>query len=95
LNPTRRILLKAAVASLGSAAFSARAGANQPPLLFGTTPVILDEQAAFLARWRVYLETLLLRPVRFVQRGSYREILVIWRARSWIAPGCAVTRMCA
>lgn len=77
LNPSRRILLKAAAASLGAAALSARADVDRPPLLFGTTPVILDEQAAFLERWRIYLETLLRRPVRFVQRGSYREILVM------------------
>jgi phosphonate transport system substrate-binding protein len=47
------------------------------PLLFGTTPVILDEQAEFLESWRIYLETQLRRPVRFVQRGSYREILTM------------------
>jgi phosphonate transport system substrate-binding protein len=74
LDPTRRILLKAAAASLALAAWPARA---QAPLLFGTTPVILDEQAEFLARWRIYLETLLRRPVRIIQRGSYREILVM------------------
>lgn len=58
---------------------SSPAGANeaQTTLRFGTTPVILDEQAEFLARWRLYLETLLRRPIRFVQRGSYREILVL------------------
>ncbi len=53
----------------------ATASVDQPPLLFGTTPVFLDEQADFLARWRAYLETLLRRPVRFVQRANYREIL--------------------
>lgn len=74
LNPTRRTLLKTAAAGLALAALPARA---QAPLLFGTTAVILDEQAEFLERWRVYLETRLRRPVRFVQRGSYREILVM------------------
>lgn len=74
LNPTRRTLLKTAAAGLALAALPARA---QAPLLFGTTPVILDEQAEFLERWRIYLETRLRRPVRFVQRGSYREILVM------------------
>ncbi len=76
LNPTRRILLKAAAASLGAAALPAWAH-EQAPLLFGTTPVILDEQAEFLERWRVYLETMLRHPLRFAQRGSYREILVM------------------
>jgi len=69
---TRRTLLKATLASLAMPSGPARAGVAQPPLLFGTTPVILDEQAEFLARWRSYLETLLRRPLRFVQRGSYR-----------------------
>ena len=74
LNLSRRTLLKTAAAGLALAALPARA---QAPLLFGTTPVILDEQAEFLERWRIYLETRLRRPVRFVQRGSYREILVM------------------
>jgi len=74
LNSSRRILLKAAAASLLMRAVPARA---QPVLLFGTTPVILDEQAEFLERWRIYLETMLRRPMRFVQRGSYREIMTM------------------
>lgn len=77
LDSTRRALLKAALAGLALSGRPAGAGVDQPPLLFGTTPVILDEQAEFLERWRIYLETLLRRPVRFAQRGSYREILVM------------------
>lgn len=49
----------------------------EAPLLFGTTPVFLDDQAEFLERWRVYLETMLRRPVQFVQRGSYREVMAL------------------
>jgi phosphonate transport system substrate-binding protein len=74
LLPFRRTFLKAVSAGLALAALPAR---GQVPLLFGTTAVILDEQAEFLERWRIYLETQLRRPVRFVQRGSYREILVM------------------
>lgn len=74
MNTARRTLLKTAAAGLALAAMPARARA---PLLFGTTPVILDEQAEFLGRWRLYLETRLGHPVRMVQRGSYREILVM------------------
>jgi phosphonate transport system substrate-binding protein len=44
------------------------------PIRIGTTPVFLDDQASFLAAWQRYLEQRLGRPVRFVQRGSYREI---------------------
>lgn len=71
-NPSRRSLIQACAAALALAAVPARA---QAPLMFGTTPVILDEQAEFLERWRLYLEIQLRRPVRFAQRGSYREIL--------------------
>mgnify|MGYP000925832517 CR=1 FL=1 len=77
MDSTRRVLLKAALAGLALPGRPAGAGVDPSPLLFGTTPVILDEQAEFLERWRVYLETLLRRPVRFAQRGSYREILVM------------------
>ncbi len=74
MDPTRRLLLASLAAGLLPPVRPARA---QAPLLFGTMPVILDEQTEFMARWRVYLETLLRRPVRFVQRGNYREILVM------------------
>ncbi len=72
MNPRRRTLLKTLAAGLALSAVSAR---GQGPLLFGTTPVILDEQADFLGRWQHYLEARLQRPLRFVQRSSYREIL--------------------
>jgi phosphonate transport system substrate-binding protein len=44
-------------------------------LRFGTTPVFLNDQITLLARWQDYLERALQRPVRFVQRGSYSEII--------------------
>lgn len=74
MDAMRRRLLKAALA--GWAMGPLRAGADTP-LQFGTTPVILDEQAQFLSAWQSYLEARLRRPVRFVQRGSYREIVVL------------------
>lgn len=77
LDLSRRSLLKTALAGLVLPVRPSMAGADRSPLLFGTTPVILDEQAEFLERWRMYLETLLRRPVRFAQRGNYREILVM------------------
>lgn len=49
-------------------------GAPVAPLRFGLTPVILDDQIDFLDRWRRYLQQHLRRPLRFVQRGTYREI---------------------
>jgi len=50
------------------------ARAEPQPLRVGLTPVFLDDQVAFLKRWRVYLEERLERPVVLVQRASYREI---------------------
>ena len=49
--------------------------AERPALRIGLTPVFLDDQSTFLEAWRVYLTARLQRPVVFVQRGSYREIV--------------------
>ena len=61
------------VIALLMGATPALADSNQP-VLIGTTPVFLDDQAMFLDRWRKYMERRLGRPVGFVQRGSYRDI---------------------
>lgn len=55
------------VTSLGSLAST--------PLRFASTPVFLNDQISLLDRWRRYLEAHIGRPVHFVQRGSYREIV--------------------
>lgn len=44
-------------------------------LRVGLTPVFLDDQISLVNAWRGYLETRLRRPVTFVRRGSYREIV--------------------
>lgn len=49
--------------------------APSSPLRIGLTPVILDDQAAFLDAWCDDLAARLSRPIEFVQRGSYREIV--------------------
>jgi phosphonate transport system substrate-binding protein len=68
----RRFLLQAAaLATLPSLAISA----EPAPLRIGLTPVFLDDQINFLARWRAWLEHRLGRNVVFVQRGNYREIV--------------------
>lgn len=41
----------------------------------GLTPVFLDDQISFIARWRTWLEGRLEQPIVFHQRGSYREIV--------------------
>jgi phosphonate transport system substrate-binding protein len=63
--------------------FATATQAGTPPvkstIRIGLTPVFLDDQSAFLNTWRIYLERHLARPVEFVQRGSYREILELLR----------------
>lgn len=41
----------------------------------GLSPVFVDDQLAFLKSWRAYLQERLERPVLFVQRRTYREII--------------------
>jgi phosphonate transport system substrate-binding protein len=57
-------------------------------LTFGTTPVFLDDQAGFLARWAAYLGTAVGMPVKFVRRRSYRDIMAMLRSQeldaAWI-----------
>jgi len=50
-------------------------GSETKPLRIGLTPVFLDNQTSFLRQFERYLERRLHRPVVFVQRQSYREIL--------------------
>uniref|UniRef100_E6QQ88 Putative phosphite transport system-binding protein PtxB n=1 Tax=mine drainage metagenome TaxID=410659 RepID=E6QQ88_9ZZZZ len=54
--------------------FQARAKSERP-ILFGTTGVFLDNQISFLDKWQHYLEMRLNRPVVFVQRENYTEII--------------------
>lgn len=46
----------------------------------GLTPVFLDDQLDFLKQLRTYLSERMGTPVRFVQRGSYREIVELIRS---------------
>lgn len=52
-------------------------GTNASTLRIGLAPVFqfLNNQSDFLESWRAYLAAKLQRPVAFVQRGSYREII--------------------
>ncbi len=70
----RRAWLAGAAATV-SAAFIPRRTYASSTLRFGTTPVFLNEQVGLLDRWQRYLESALGQPVRFLQRGSYREIV--------------------
>jgi len=70
----RHFVSLAAAASLAPGLLLAR-----DRVRIGVTPVFLDDQT-FLNQWRSYLERQLERPVRFVQRGSYREITELVRS---------------
>jgi phosphonate transport system substrate-binding protein len=58
-----------------AAAGRVRATTGSGELRVGLTPVFLDNHFAFLNDWRGYLHARLQRPVRFVQRGSYRDVI--------------------
>lgn len=63
-----------AAGSLSASSALAALAIAAEPLRIGLTPVFLDDQAAFLNRWRTYLSARIGSPVLFVQRASYREI---------------------
>lgn len=70
----RRDFLSKAAVLIGSGTTSLESQASIP-LRFASTPVFLNDQIFLLDRWRRYLEAHIGRPVHFVQRGSYREIV--------------------
>ncbi|HEY0823710.1 MAG TPA: PhnD/SsuA/transferrin family substrate-binding protein [Ramlibacter sp.] len=76
-----RLTRRTAVAACCAACWVAPAAAGQQrmPLRLGLTPVFLDNQVAFLHDWRAYLGVKLRRPLEFVQRGSYREVVGLLR----------------
>ena len=51
------------------------ANAEQPPIRFGLTAVIITENLRFLDKWSLYLEQKMGRKVEFVLRKSYREVM--------------------
>lgn len=61
------------------AAAGGLARAAPDSLRVGLTPVFLDDQVGFLERWRTWFERRLERPVSFVQRGNYREVVDLVR----------------
>lgn len=83
-HPRRSFLVHLAGLTAASALTSLpRAVAASPrkgTLRIALTPVFLDDQMSFTARWRRWLEEQLDRPVTFVQRGNYREVVDLVRA---------------
>lgn len=76
----RRFVLSAAAAiALAPVRGLARHVDDKDHVRIGLTSVFLDDQVAFLNTWREYLEARFQRPVNFVQRGSYREVVDLLR----------------
>lgn len=70
----RRMFFRLTTAALGTLGMAGPSAAATP-LRFATTPVFLNDQAAMLGLWQRYLELQIGRPVRFIQRRTYREIV--------------------
>lgn len=82
LRSSRRRLFLARAAALATLpALGALPGeaVARNSLRIGLTPVFLDDQVGFIARWRRWFEEQLGRPVAFVQRGNYREVVELVR----------------
>lgn len=80
----REFLLWGAVAAMTPL----RAALGAEPLRIGLTPVILDDRVSFLRRWSEWLTQQLGRPVTFVQRAKYQDIMELLDRRrldaAWI-----------
>ena len=75
-NPTRRTFLSHAGALGGLCLAAPASGAGlEWPVRFGLTGVVVRENLAFFREWGSYLRQRLRRPVEFVQRRSYREVM--------------------
>lgn len=66
---------RGALALLAALPVSRLAKAETRPVRFGLTAVVVRENIDFFERWSVYLQRWTGRPVTFVQRRSYREIM--------------------
>jgi phosphonate transport system substrate-binding protein len=72
---SRRVFLSGLLATAFGASASVIPDESTQALRFGLTPVVLDDRIAFLDAWADWIERQLGRPVVFVQRSRYREIL--------------------
>ena len=70
----RNTFLRFSLSGLAASATN-RAWGQSSPFRIGLTPVILADQAAFLARWSDYLARSLGSPVTFFARESYQGML--------------------
>ena len=70
----RHTFLRMALPALAATLFKP-AMAQPDAFRIGLTPVILADQAAFLARWSEYLSKRIGSPVAFIARESYQNVL--------------------
>ncbi|HYH17125.1 MAG TPA: phosphate/phosphite/phosphonate ABC transporter substrate-binding protein [Azospirillum sp.] len=78
---SRRTLVRALPAlAVMPVAGTASAAVPDRVVRFGLTPVVVQENLQFFNAWRRYLEERIGRPLRFVQRRSYREIIQLLEA---------------
>ncbi len=77
MRATRALLLFLGLLLLTGAILPAQAGQADPTksIRFGLTAVVFKENLRFLDRWARYLGGKLGRPVEFVRRRSYREVM--------------------
>ncbi len=84
----RRRVLHAGLLAMPVHVIAQADAAPRAVLRFGTTPVFLDDQVGFLARWAGYLSAVVGMPVEFVSRRSYRDIMGLLRSQeleaAWI-----------
>lgn len=84
----RRRVLQAGLMAVPTHAIAQLEAAPRAVLRFGTTPVFLDDQVGFLARWAAYLSAAVGMPVEFVSRRGYRDIMGLLRSQeleaAWI-----------
>lgn len=71
----RRLITAALLAPVTGTGRAETAARDDAPIRFGTTAVFLDDQIALLGAWQRHLERETGRPVQFVQRGTYREVV--------------------
>lgn len=65
--------------------------ASPQPMQLGLSAVVIGEQQDMILRWKNYLEVHLQRPVNFVQRRTYQEMMEMFRDEKidagWICGG--------
>lgn len=81
---TRRTLVRIAAGTCGltplALAAPRVAWAGGATVRFGLTAVVVQENLQFFQAWRRYLEDRVERPIHFVQRRSYREVMQLLEA---------------